>query len=154
MTPSIRSTFFFLPLILGLFASAGALREDNAAAVPPGESKGIQIQYLEIVTPDLDATCDALAKMHGVEFSDPVMEFGGARTANLAGGGILGVRKPMRETELPVVRPYVLVENIDQVMETVKEAGAEIAMPPMPIPGRGKFAIYILGGIQHGIWQL
>ena len=32
-------------------------------------------------------------------------------------------------------------------------AGAEVAMPPMKIPGQGMFSIYILGGIEHGLWQ-
>jgi len=27
-------------------------------------------------------------------------------------------------------------------------------MPPMEMPGRGKFAIYLLGGNDHGLWQL
>jgi predicted enzyme related to lactoylglutathione lyase len=33
------------------------------------------------------------------------------------------------------------------------EAGGEIAHPPMEIPGRGTFAIYLQGGIDHGFWQ-
>ena len=33
------------------------------------------------------------------------------------------------------------------------EAGAEIAMPPMEIPGQGMFAIVIHGGIDCGFWQ-
>ena len=34
------------------------------------------------------------------------------------------------------------------------EAGAEGAHPPLEIPGRGTFAIYIQGGVHHGLWQL
>jgi len=30
------------------------------------------VPYLEIVTPELDGTCRALAKLHGVEFGEPV----------------------------------------------------------------------------------
>ena len=29
----------------------------------------------------------------------------------------------------------------------------EVAHPPMEIPGQGTFAIYIQGGIHHGLWQ-
>ena len=111
------------------------------------------MQYLEIVTPDVDAMCGTLEKLHSVRFSKPVAEFGNARTAALEGGGLIGVRAPMREDEEPVVRPYVLVDDIESAVEAARAAGGEIAMPPMEIPKRGKFAIYIQGGIQHGLWQ-
>ena len=112
------------------------------------------VQYLEIVTPDVEATCDALAQMHGVSFGEPVPELGNARTAALAGGGRIGVRAPMRETEEPVVRPYVLVDDIEAAVQAAEAAGGRFAMLPTEIPGHGKFAIYFLGGIEHGLWQL
>ena len=111
------------------------------------------IQYLEIVTPDVDATCTALAAAHGVSFGEPIAGFGNARTASMDGGGMMGVRAPMAEHETAVVRPYVLVSDIAAALSAAEAAGAEIAMPAMEIPGHGQFAIYILGGIQHGLWQ-
>ena len=122
----------------------------------PDHEKGaaVMIQYLEIVTPDVGATCDALEAMRGVSFGEPIPEFGNARTAPLENGGSIGVRAPMRETEDPVVRPYLLVEDIEAAVEAARASGAEIAMTPTEIPGHGWFAIYILGGIQHGLWQL
>jgi len=112
------------------------------------------VQYLEIVTPDVDATCAALSKMHGVTFGGPVAELGHARTAVLTGGGKMGVRAPMHEAEKPVVRPYVLVEDIEAAVAAAERAGAMIAHPPLLIPGHGTFAIYFLGGIEHGLWQM
>lgn len=115
----------------------------------------MQIQYLEIVTPDVDAACTLYSKMHGVTFGDPVMGLGGARTAELAGGGKLGIRPPLRDNETPVVRPYVLVKDIKAAVAAAKgESGAVIAMPPTEIPGHGQFAIVIQGGIESGLWQL
>lgn len=35
-----------------------------------------------------------------------------------------------------------------------ESAGGQVAHPPMEIPGRGTFAIYIQGRIQHGLWQV
>ena len=70
------------------------------------------------------------------------------------GGGLVGVRAPMRETEEPVVRPYWLVDDIEAAVAAAVKAGGEIAHPPMEIPGHGTFAIYIQGGIHHGLWQL
>jgi len=60
----------------------------------------------------------------------------------------------MHAAEEPVVRPYVLVDDIEAAVDGAEAGGAEIALPPMELPGRGKFAIYIQGGIQHGLWQL
>lgn len=114
----------------------------------------MQVYYLEIVTPEVDETCECYSKLHGVEFSDGEAGLGNARTAELSNGGMIGVRAPMHETEEPVIRPYLLVEDIDAAAEAAALAGGEIAHPPMEIPGYGKFAIFIQGGNHHGLWQL
>ncbi len=114
----------------------------------------MQIHYLEIVTQEVDATCEAYAQMYDVTFDTGDPNLGNARTAKLTNGGMIGVRAPMHETEQPVVRPYLLVEDIDTAVGSAVEAGGEIAHPPMEIPGYGKFAIFILGGIHHGLWQV
>ncbi|MEM7201106.1 MAG: hydroxylase [Planctomycetota bacterium] len=111
------------------------------------------IQFLEIVTPDVDSTCSTLADLHGVTFAAPDPALGNGRTAALEGGGRISVRAPMRADEQPVVRPYGLVGDIQAAVEAARAAGAELAVPPMEIPGHGQFAIYILGGIEHGLWQ-
>lgn len=128
--------------------------EAGSPAQASPSSEGMTVQYLEIVTPMVDETCEALGNAHGVEFGDPIPEFGNARTADLTSGGRIGVRGPMRATETPVVRPYILVDDIKASVEAAEEAGATIALPPMEIPGQGMFSIYILGGIEHGLWQL
>jgi len=113
----------------------------------------MKIRYLEIVTPDVDATCASQEQLHGVIFSAPDPGLGNARTAPLPDGGTIGVRAPMHEAEAPVVRPYWLVADVVAAVADAEAAGAMIAHPPMEIPGHGTFAIYILGGIQHGLWQ-
>lgn len=113
----------------------------------------MRIHYLEIVTEQVDAVCAAYAAAHGVQFGQPVPGLGNARTVALPEGGLVGVRAPMHETEEPVVRPYWLVDDIESAVAAALEAGAELAHPPMEIPGRGAFAIYVQGGIQHGLWQ-
>lgn len=113
----------------------------------------MQTHYLEIVTPDVDSVVAAYEAAHGVRFGDPDPGLGNARTAALAGGGLVGVRAPMHESEHPVVRPYWLVDDIEAAVAAVVDAGAEIAHPPLEIPGHGTFAIYFLGGVQHALWQ-
>jgi predicted enzyme related to lactoylglutathione lyase len=114
----------------------------------------MKTQYLEVVTEDVEGVCVVYASANGVQFSQPVAELGGARTAELADGTLVGVRGPLRETEAPVVRPYWLVNDIEAALASVTQAGGEVAVPPMEIPGRGKFAIYLQGGNDHGLWQL
>lgn len=139
-------------ILLGCGETDSARDEKPVAAAPAAEPS-MQIQYLEIVTPDVASVCATYAQQYGVVFSEPVAELGNARTAALAGGGKLGVRAPMRETERPVVRPYVLVNDIAAAVKAAEEAGAQVALPPMELPGQGTCAIYIQGGIEHGLWQ-
>jgi predicted enzyme related to lactoylglutathione lyase len=113
----------------------------------------MQICYLEIVTREVDAVCATYAAAHQVQFGTPDTGLGGARTAPLPGGALVGVRAPLRDNEEPVVRPYWLVADIEAAVAAAAKAGAAIAHPPMEIPGHGTFAIYILGGIEHGFWQ-
>lgn len=114
----------------------------------------MKIHYLEIVALDVDAVCASYEAAHGIKFgsADPLL--GGARTAPLGDGGTIGVRGPLRNTEKPVVRPYWLVANIEAALQSVVDQGASVAHPPMEIPGKGTFAIYIQGDVDHGFWQV
>ena len=149
---------FAMALTVCACNATNAAQEQERHASSPAKSaaiKGVKAQYLEIVTPEAEATCAALEKIGGIKFGPPIAEFGMARTAPLVDGGLLGVRGPMHAAENTVVRPYLLVEDIVAAVEAAKASGGEIAMPPTEIPGgRGQFAIYFLGGIEHGIWQL
>lgn len=149
MTTSAPSST--LPLLaLTLVLSASTATDSHAQETA---EEAMLVQYLEIVTPDVDATCAAMEQTHGVSFGEAIPEFGNARTAELKGGGRIGVRAPMADHEDPVVRPYALVEDIESAVKEAEAAGAMIALPPTEIPGHGKYAVYILGGIQHGFWQ-
>jgi predicted enzyme related to lactoylglutathione lyase len=114
----------------------------------------MRIHYLEIVTKQVEAVCAAYSAASGLEFGAPVAGLGSARTAALPGGGRVGVRAPMHETEQPVVRPYWLVDDVEAALAAAVAAGAEVAHPPLEIPGHGTFAIYLQGGVHHGLWQL
>ena len=128
-----------------------APQEDKAPAQAE-EAEGLKIEYLEIVTPDVEAMCELFGAVHGVTFGEPIAAFGNARTTQLAGGGRIGIRAPMRPDEAPVVRPYLRVEDINAAAEEAGAAGGQIAIPPMAIPGEMTFSIFLMGGIEHGLW--
>ncbi len=113
----------------------------------------MQIYYLEIVTKEVDAVCASYEAANGVRFGAPDAALGNARTAVSSGGGLVGVRRPLRETEAPVVRPYWLVDDIHAAIAAAVKVGGELALPPMELPGHGTCAIYLQGGIDHGLWQ-
>lgn len=87
-------------------------------------------------------------------FGEPDINLGQARTAELNGGGFIGIRQPMHDQETPVVRPYVLVDDINAAVDAAAKAGAMVALPPMELPGHGTCAIVIHGGIESGFWQV
>ena len=114
----------------------------------------MKVHYLEIVALDVDGVSAAYEAALGITFgpADPLL--GGARTSPLPDGGSVGVRGPLRDTEKPVVRPYWLVDDIDAALGAATTQGAFVAHSPLEIPGKGTFAIYIQGGVDHGLWQL
>ncbi len=69
-------------------------------------------------------------------------------------GSIIRVRDPLHESEEPVIWPHWLVEDIKLAVEKVENQDAEFLHPPLEIPGKGIFAIYTLGSVHHGLWQL
>jgi len=85
--------------------------------------------YLEVVTEDVDAVCAAYEAVHGVS-------------------------GPLRPGEAPVVRPYWRVLDVEAALTAAAAKGAVIAMAPTDMPGRGRFAIYIQGGVDHGVWEV
>ena len=114
----------------------------------------MQLHYLEIVTPSVDATCENYAAVQGVTFSDPNPFLGNARTASMKDGSMVGVRAPMHDSEEPIVRPYFLVDDIAAAVAAADNAGADVALPPMELPNHGQCAIVMQDGIQTGFWQL
>lgn len=148
-----------LAALLSLFLLAACQQtftsEAEAAPVSATKEVAMDVQYLEIVTEDVDATIATLASVHGVEFGESVPLLGNARVAELSNGARLGVRAPLSPDEgAPLVRPYLRVDDIEAAITAAQAAGAEFAMLATEIPGQGTFAIYFLGGIQYGLWEL
>lgn len=142
-------------VVIGIVSTVmGILISKSLLASTISEGEVMQIQYLEIVTNDVDGVIATYSSTFNVQFSEPDDGLGGARTAQLAGGGLIGVRAPLRDDENPVIRPYWLVPNIDESHNVAIRAGGLVAVPPLEIPGHGKFSIYYQGGNDHGLWQM
>lgn len=110
------------------------------------------VHYLEIVTPDVAAVRDLYQHMYGWEF-EAVTELGGAFVAELPNGSRCGIRAPMGNAEKPIVRTYLRVADLDKAAKHAEQLGAKLAIARMESPGHGTIAIYLIGGIEQGLWQ-
>jgi len=113
----------------------------------------MQVHYIEIVSKNVDKQCNALEQVHGLSFGPEVQDLGRAKVAKNANGVLIGVRAPLAEHEQTIVRVYVAVDDITKAVKAVESAGAVIAYPPTKQGETGTWAIYILDGVQHGLWQ-
>ncbi|KAI2489141.1 hypothetical protein MHU86_25457 [Fragilaria crotonensis] len=118
----------------------------------------MNLQYLEIVTNEVDAVCSTYSRVHGVTFGDPDPNLGNARTAPLGSsncGAKVGVRHPLHDQERAVVRPYTLTSDLAAAVDSAVKAGAAVAVPPMRLgDGLGSCAIVMFGEIESGFWQV
>lgn len=114
----------------------------------------MRLHYLEIVTTEVEATCETYEAHHGLSFGPPDPMLGNGRIADMEDGSRISIRAPMHDTEEPAIRPYMQVGDIEAAITAAEEAGAQFAMKATAIPGQGQFAIYFLGGVQFGLWQV
>ena len=82
-----------------------------------------------------------------------VADLGDARVAEAPAGHLIGVRAPLADHEEPIVRAYFQVDDISAAVAEAEAGGAEIAYPPTRQGETGTWAIYILDGLQVGLWQ-
>jgi len=126
--------------------------ESTGKIAQNGESK-LRVHYLEIVCRDVNAQIAALERVHGLSFGPPVADLGQARVAEAANGSLVGVRAPLAEHELPIIRTYLEVDDIAKAVKEAEAAGGVVAYPPTRQGETGTWAIYFLGDIQFGLWQ-
>ena len=48
----------------------------------------------------------------------------------------------------------IRVVDVEQAVRDGERPGAETALEPTDLPGYGRIAIFIHGGIEQGIWQI
>ena len=135
-------------LSLALLAAPAAFAE-----AMEGGRANMNIHYVEIVTRDVATQVDALQTLHGLSFGEENPDLGMARVAERADGSLVGVRAPLAEQDMPVVRTYVEVDDIAAAVAEAEAAGALIAYGPMEQGDTGTWAIYFIGDAQMGLWQ-
>jgi predicted enzyme related to lactoylglutathione lyase len=111
------------------------------------------VDYLEIVTNDVDTLTVLYERVHGLSFGRPDSDLGQARVATRADGTLVGIRKPLAAHEQPIIRSYFAVDDIKAAVKSAEAHGAIVAYPPTQQGSRGTFAIVIQGDVQHGLWQ-
>ena len=110
--------------------------------------------YVEMVTDDVEGARGLCERVHGWRFAEADETLGGARVATLPGGARGAIRAPLGEMEKPVTRVYVRVADLDAATKAAEEAGAFLALSSMDLAQHGRIAIVIVGGVEHGLWQL
>ena len=113
----------------------------------------MRIHYLEIVCADVATQCAGLEKVYDLSFDRELADLGHARVAQAPDGSLVGVRAPLAAHEQPIVRTYFETDDIAKAAADAEAAGGMIAYGPIQIGDTGTWAIYILGGIQLGLWQ-
>ena len=112
-----------------------------------------RVHLLEIVCNETKAQIAALEQIHGLSFGPEVPEMGMARMAKTPDGSFIGVRAPLADHEQPITRTYIAVDDIEKAVEAVKANGGMVAYPPTKQGDTGTWAVYILDGVQMGLWQ-
>lgn len=113
----------------------------------------MKAHYVEFVSEAVNNQIEVLERVHGLSFGPENQDLGQARVASNGDGVLVGVRAPLAEHEEPIVRIYFAVDDIAAAVEAAEAAGAMIAYPPTEQGETGTWAIYILDGIQVGLWQ-
>jgi predicted enzyme related to lactoylglutathione lyase len=113
----------------------------------------MSLHYLEVVCRDVERQCSVFERAHGLSFGPEVAELGQARVAESPAGHLVGVRAPLADHEEPIVRAYLAVGDITAAVAEAEAAGAMIAYPPTQQGDTGTWAIYIMDGVQIGLWQ-
>lgn len=112
------------------------------------------VHYIEIVTPDVKQMCELFTNSYGWKFQPVNPALGNAYTAELPGGLLYGIRAPLHPAEKPIIRTYLRVNDLNGSVESAAKQGANILLDRMELPGHGVIAIFDLGGIEQGLWQV
>lgn len=111
------------------------------------------IAHTELASTDPDATRKFIEKVFKWTMEEAVTP-SGTIVRYQTPGGAQGSIRGTGPKEVPATTNYVLVEDIEETAEAVKEAGGEIIMPIVDVPKMGRFFWFkVPGGPILAAWQ-
>lgn len=111
--------------------------------------------WVDLGTPDLDATLAFYGGLFGWGCEEPRSEFGGYRNLTLDGRKVAGVMPILSpEQQHPVWTSYVCTDDADRTTALVQQAGGGVIAPPMAVADLGRMAVFTdPSGAAFGVWQ-
>jgi predicted enzyme related to lactoylglutathione lyase len=105
----------------------------------------VVVEYLEIVTNDVDAVTALYQRIHVLSFGPSGPDLAHARVATRVDGTLVGIRKSLAAHEQPIIRTYLTVEDIQQAVNKADDSGATIAYRPTRQGTRGTLQSRFMG---------
>ncbi len=101
--------------------------------------------WVDLSTPDADASIDFYRELLGWEFKTQKTEMGDYHVASVDRRDVGGVMEQSPEMAGAPASWTVFfnVEDIDEVVDSIGEAGGRVLEPPFPIPGGARVSVVI-----------
>lgn len=116
---------------------------------PPGTPS-----WVELSSPDPDASAAFYAGLMGWSTTEPSAEGGGYRMFQQDGKNVAGLMGHMQEGQPTAWATYVSVADANETAEKVKAAGGNVIVEPMDVMDIGRMAFFVdPTGAAFGVWQ-
>jgi predicted enzyme related to lactoylglutathione lyase len=110
--------------------------------------------WVDLGTPDLDATIAFYGSLLGWTAEKGPAEFGGYTNFSKDGRKVAGAMPLMQEGQPPVWTTYICTDDADKTTALVADNGGTVHAPPMDVGTLGRMAIYgDPAGAFFGAWQ-
>ena len=134
---------------LALFAlhpTPAASAEMPALVAPPSAENHVgKVIFVELVTPDLDASKQFYTALFGWTFHDVSasgMEYAEASIEGRPVAGLVHRAVPSGEHRQPAWLTFIAVRDVDAVRKTALQHGAKVLLEPHDVPNRGREAVF------------
>jgi predicted enzyme related to lactoylglutathione lyase len=110
--------------------------------------------WIDLGTPDLDASIAFYGSLFGWTAEKGSEEFGGYTNFSKNGRKVAGLMPLMGPEQPPVWSSYVCTDDADKTTALVSENGGTVHAPPMDVGTLGRMAVFSdPAGAFFGIWQ-
>lgn len=118
------------------------MSEENDCESKEDQSPGI-FSWRELITNDTEGSAKFYSELLG--WTKDTMDMGGGNSYTMFMNGdrpVAGmIQPPAEKGDVPTAWVnYITVEDLDATVAKAQELGAQLCMPPMAVPGKGRFA--------------